>query len=240
MKASVKRMNLIGFALVSSNRNRILFFNEDYEVTKRLQLHYMRNDLLYLIPVDRFMLQKRIVEAKKNQNLLEFTPKTCINFTFNNATILQVEMDVAPFRTSKMQIQQTIEPSQDEYNIHSNLIHSSYVIEQFEHACAERLSHNEERFKYVIKGYEMFHRFCQENLGESESIDYMFEKDVDDELQFKESILNVKRSATDVIMSMDFALDPKNFELQLAQRLDMLKANNNLQSKAIFKSITLQ
>lgn len=239
MKASIKQMNSLGFALVSSNRNRILFFNEDYEITKRIQLHYMRNDLLYLVPVDRFMLQRHILEAKKNQNLLDFAPETCIRFTFNNASILQVEMDVAPFRVSKMQIHQTTEPSQEEYNIHNNLIHSSRVVEQFEHVCIERLSHNEQRFKYVIKGYEMFHKFCEENLGTSDSVDYMFEKDVSDELQYRESIFNVKRSATDVIMGMDFALDPKNFKLQLSQHLDMLKANTNLQSEAIFKQIAL-
>jgi len=239
MKTSIKQMNFLGFALVSSNRNRILFFNEDYEITKRIQLHYMRNDLLYLVPVDRFMLQRHTVNAKKNQNLLAFGLKTCINFTFNNASILQVEMDVAPFRTKKMQIQQTAEPSQEEHNIHSNLIHSSSVVEQFEHACTERLIYNEKHFRYVLKGYEMFHKFCEENLGSSDSIDYMFKKDVNDELQFKESILDIKRSVTDAVMSMDFALDPKIFKLQLSQRLTLLKNNKNLQSKAIFKQVVL-
>lgn len=239
MSIIVKQLNTIGFALVSSNRNRILFFNEDYEITKRIQLHYMRNDLLYLVPVDRFMLQRHTLEAKRNQNLLEFTPSTCNRFTFNNATILQVEMDVAPFRMHNMQIQQITEPNLEEYNIHTNLIYASCIVEQFEDACNDKLRHNQERFEYVIKGYEMFHKFCEENLGESDSIDYMFEKDTHDELRYRETIFSVKRSATDVVMSMDFATDPKNFKLQLAQRLDVVKTNKNSQSEMIFNQIVL-
>jgi len=237
MKNSVKRMNLIGFALVSSNRNRILFFNKDYEVTKRLQLYYMRNDLLYLAPLDRFMLQKHLLASRQDPSLPEFNEQNCMEFTLNNATILPVEMDVAPFRFSRIQIDTTLsKPKPEEYNIHLNLQHASTVIEEVEELVDRRIQHAMDDAQYILKGYEMFHKFCRENLTAGESIDYMFKKDIEDELQFKNTFLDIKRNITEKIMGLDYTIDPTLFREQLKQDiLSVHETNPNKYSDMITK-----
>ena len=239
MPTSVAKKNHIGFALVSSNRNRILFFHTDYERTKRIQLYYMRNDLLYLFPVNAFMLQKHTLQARRDSSLVEFTDKTCIRFTTSNASILQVEMDIAPFRLKNMRVYQHTKPSADEYNIHANLCYASEIIEQVEIACQNRLKHLEDKFEYVLKGYEMFHSFCVENFGESRNIDSMFKHDINDEVQFVDAVNSVKREINNAIMSMDFTAD--TFKEELKQTLTEIRQRDiNQQSELIFRLITLQ
>ena len=210
--------NKNGFALVSSNRNRILFYNTDYEITKRIQLYYMRSDLLYLVPVDLRMLNKHRLIERKSREETEFNKDTCIQFTFNNASVLQVELDVAPFRLRTMHIVKAPPAKDEELNIHSNLILASKYIEKFKEAIDSRKKRLDDQFSYTLKGYEMFKDFCADNFHNPQLF-HMFNKDVEDELQYKDSMRVLNQLVTDAIMGMDFVIDNKGFKKLLDSKL---------------------
>jgi len=227
----------LGFALVSSNRNRIFFYHKNYEVTKRLQLHFLRNDLLYLVPVTLKMLHRqRLLNRKKQQNNnrvdKEFDFYSCVNYTFNNAKVLQVELDVAPFRQRKMHIIQTAtDATNEDNNIHQNLISASKYIESFKTAIDQREAILDEQFSYTIKGYEMFQTFCQEQFTNSQ-LDNMFEIDIADEKRYKSQMRELRIKVTDAIMEMNFTVDPDTYNVLFKNTIKEItnKANKYEQS----------
>lgn len=234
----------LGFALVSSNRNRIFFYHKNYEVTKRLQLHFLRNDLLYLVPVTLKMLHRqRLLDKKKQQNGnridKEFDFYSCINYTFNNAKVLQVELDVAPFRQHKMHLIQTPTDATDEdNNIHQNLMSASKYIESFKTALDQREARLDEQFSYTIKGYEMFQEFCQEQFTNSQ-LSNMFEIDIADEKRYKLQMRELRIKITDAIMEMNFTVEPGIYNTLFNEKIKELTGKANEYERTVLKAAEL-
>lgn len=211
--------HLLGFGLISSAR--FLFFSQDYEVAKRIQLHYMRNDLLYLLPVNKLMLRKYHVEAKmKQEPIREINEYNCTEFTTNNAPALQVELDVAPFRLRETHVRLAKPITEQEKQIASNLRVVSNVIEDFYNAVELRRKHTEQMFADTVKGYRMFQEFCELTIGKDKMLAGMFNKDIDDELSFNDTLDKLKGAFSNKILALDFGkpnLDIQNIFSTLSQ-----------------------
>ena len=189
----------IGFALVSSTRNRILFYDQDYKATKLAQLHFLRNDVLYLVPVNKFMLNKI-----KGQKLdVDFNKDTCTQFTFTNANTLHVELDIAPWRLSKMFIEYASTPNDDVQNINQNLTCASKLATRLEQLVAERLQFCHSESQYIVTGYQMFDSFCKDVLGD-DNLSSIIQTDISDETQYIEQIKEIKKCASKSLMALDY------------------------------------
>jgi hypothetical protein len=216
--------SILGFALVSSSRNLILFYNSSYEITKRIQLHFMRNDLLYLIPVDVKMLHRdrllnRSTKYKSSTEAPDFDKYNCHTYTVSGAGVLQVELDVAPHRMRRMSIQRRqIDSAPEEKNLHTNMLSMSKYIEGFKQVLDEKLKRVDKEFEYIVKGNKMFKEFCSEHFNNGQ-LDYMFDRDLSDEMLNREVTKKLNTNVTDAIMSMDFTLPPKKFQAEFNKKI---------------------
>ena len=233
MYALLQEQNELGFALVSSNRNRIMYFHESYENTKRVQLHYLRNDLLYLAPITNFMFKKQIAPK-------QLTGDSCINLTINVAPILHTEMDISPYKLKNAVVVKATDPKREDILIHKNLQTASRIIEQFNTLANKGLEIARFRLRYIIKGYDMFNDFCKIQFDDDRVLQKIIQTDVKDELMFEEGFNKLRKAFTDAIMALDFASE--NFDQDLSDNLSMLKTRSdmNTYTKSTFEKFFAQ